>query len=73
MARKSVVTSDQSGIEIPEGTGARVTIRFNDQRKGVRVLDLTDQEAEKLGGRMGKSRGRRPIPPAQKPSAGSPS
>ena len=60
MARKNVLISDQSGVEIAEGRGAVVTIRFRDQRKGVRVLDLTDEEAERLGGRHAKRRGRRP-------------
>ena len=60
VARKSVLISDQSGLEIPPGKGALVTIKFHDQRKGMRVLDLTDEEAERLGGRHAKRRGRRP-------------
>lgn len=60
MARKTVVISDQSGQEIQEGKGAKVTIKFDDLRKGVRELDLTEDEAEKLGGRAAKRRGRRP-------------
>lgn len=60
MSRKMMLVSDQSGQEIPEGKGAKVTIKFNDLRKGVRELDLTDDEAEKLGGRSAKRRGRRP-------------
>ncbi len=58
--QKRVLISDQSGETIPEGTGATVTIRFHDRRKGARVLDLTDQEAERLGGRHAKRRGRPP-------------
>jgi hypothetical protein len=58
--RKKVQSSDQSGAEIPDGTGALVTIRFRDKRKGVRVLDLTDAEAERLGGRQQAKRRRRP-------------
>ena len=54
------MVSDQSGAEILEGKGAHITIRFNDLRKGQRELDLTDEEAEKLGGRATKRRGRRP-------------
>jgi hypothetical protein len=42
-----------SGEEIPEGKGAVV-------RKGVRELDVTDSEAERLGGRQVARRGRRP-------------
>lgn len=60
MARKEVFVSDKSGAEIPEGTGAHVTVKFNDARKGVRVLDVTDEEAEALGGRSVKRRGRPP-------------
>lgn len=64
MAKKNVFVSDQSGAEIPEGTGAAVTIKYNDARKGIRVLDLTDAEAEALGGRQIKRRGRPPKPVA---------
>lgn len=60
MARKTVMVSDQSGKEIAEGKGAKVTIKFNDLRRGTRELDLTDEEAEKLGGRNVKRRGRKP-------------
>ena len=60
MARKTIRVSDQSGTEIPEGKGATVRISFTDQRKGVRELDLTDAEAERLGGRPVARRGRRP-------------
>ena len=60
MARKNVFVSDQSGDEIPEGTGAVITIKFNDARRQPRVLDVTDEEAEALGGRMVKRRGRPP-------------
>ena len=60
MARKTVLVSDMSGAEIPEGKGATVRIVFHDARKGARELDLTDAEAEKLGGRQVKRRGRRP-------------
>ena len=60
MARKTVLVSDMSGAEIPEGKGATVRITFRDARKGVRELDVTDDEAEKLGGRSVARRGRRP-------------
>ena len=55
-----VFVSDRSGAEIPEGKGATVRITFADARKGVRELDLTDAEAEQLGGRAVARRGRRP-------------
>jgi hypothetical protein len=60
LAKKTVRVSDQSGEEIPDGKGAVVRITFNDARKGSRELDLTDAEAEKLGGRQTKRRGRKP-------------
>jgi integrase len=61
MARKTVRVSDHSGAEIPDGKGATVRITFADARKGVRELDLTDAEAERLGGRAVARRGRRPV------------
>jgi hypothetical protein len=60
MARKTIRVSDRSGEEIQEGKGATVRITFADARKGVRELDLTDKEAEELGGRPVARRGRRP-------------
>jgi hypothetical protein len=60
MARKVIRVSDQSGEEIPEGKGATVRVTFTDARKGSRELDLTDAEAERLGGRPVARRGRRP-------------
>lgn len=60
MARKTIRVSDISGQEIPEGKGATIRITFADARKGVRELDVTDQEADQLGGRAVARRGRRP-------------
>jgi hypothetical protein len=60
MAKKTVLVSDRSGAEIAEGKGATVKITFRDARKGVRELDLTDAEAEALGGRQVARRGRKP-------------
>lgn len=60
MAKKEVFVSDRSGAEIPHGTGASVTIKFHDAKKGIRVLDITDAEADELGGRQVKRRGRPP-------------
>ncbi len=62
MAKKTILVSDMSGEAIPDGKGAAVRISFRDARKGVRELDLTDAEAEKLGGRQVARRGRRPKP-----------
>jgi len=60
VARKTIRVSDKSGQEIAEGKGAVVRITFADSRKGVRELDLTDSEAEALGGRAVARRGRKP-------------
>jgi hypothetical protein len=60
MARKTVLVSDISGEEIQDGKGATVRITFRDARKGVRELDVTDEEAETFGGRSVARRGRRP-------------
>jgi hypothetical protein len=60
MARKTVRVSDMSGEEIPDGKGAVVRITFSDARRGSKELDLTDSEAERLGGRQVARRGRRP-------------
>jgi hypothetical protein len=60
MARKTVRVSDINGEEIPEGRGATVRITFADARRGARELDVTDAEADKLGGRQVARRGRKP-------------
>jgi hypothetical protein len=60
VARKTVRVSDISGAEIPDGKGAVVRVTYSDARKGSRELDVTDAEAEKLGGRVVKRRGRKP-------------
>jgi hypothetical protein len=60
MAKKTVRVSDVSGEEIPDGRGATVRVTFADARRGSRELDMTDAEAEKLGGRVVARRGRRP-------------
>jgi hypothetical protein len=60
MARRTVLVSDMSGEEIAEGKGATIRITYRDARKGVRELDVTDREADELGGRQVARRGRRP-------------
>jgi hypothetical protein len=60
VARKTVLVSDISGQEIEDGKGATVRITFRDARRGVRELDVTDEEAEQFGGRAVARRGRRP-------------
>ena len=62
MARRTIKVSDLSGSEIEEGKGASVSIRFDDARRGTIVLDVTADEAERMGekGRRQARRGRRP-------------
>ena len=62
MAKKTIHISDLSGKEVPDGKGATISIKFTDARKGMYVLDVTDQEAEDLGqkGRKQARRGRKP-------------
>jgi hypothetical protein len=60
MAKKTIRVSDISGTEIPDGKGATIRVTFADARKGVRELDVTDAEADKLGGRSVARRGRKP-------------
>ena len=60
MAKKTIRISDISGAEIHEGKGATIRITFADARRGSRELDVTDEEAEKLGGRTTGRRGRKP-------------
>ena len=62
LARKTVLVSDMSGKEIPEGKGATIRITSRVARKGVLELDVTDEEAEGLAakGRAVARRGRRP-------------
>jgi hypothetical protein len=62
MARRTVLVSDLSGHEIPDGKGATVTISFRDAGRGTIVLDVTDREAEQMGakGRRQARRGRKP-------------
>lgn len=62
MAKRTIYVSDKSGTPIEEGQGAKVTIKFNDARRGIRELDVTNTEAEELGdgGRTVARRGRKP-------------
>jgi hypothetical protein len=59
MARRTVLVSDLSGRSI-SGRAATITIKFTDARKGVYLLDVTEEEAEELGskGRKQARRGR---------------
>lgn len=61
MAKRTVFVSDLSGDQITDGKAARITINFQDARKGTYVLDVTEEEAEELGkkGRKQARRGRK--------------
>ena len=59
MARKTIFVSDMSGETI-DGPHAVITIKFSDGRRHNRILDVTVEEAEQLGGREVKRRGRKP-------------
>jgi hypothetical protein len=62
MARKTVLVSDLSGKEIPDGQGATVTISYHDARRGVVKLDVNANEVDDLArtGVKQARRGRRP-------------
>lgn len=48
MALETIRRSDASGKAIPDGTGARVRVMFNDKSKDDLRADLTDDEIKKL-------------------------
>lgn len=54
----TVVVCDSCGADIPEGTGASMTLNFADRRKGRQVADLCDAHAGELPGTHQKARGR---------------
>jgi hypothetical protein len=62
VARKTVLVSDLSGEEIPDGDGAKVRITFTDARRGTIELDVSAEEAKAMGakGRQVARRGRKP-------------
>lgn len=63
MAQKKIIVSDVDGTPIEDGTGATVRVVFNDARRGVREMDVTDEQAETILGdnaRSVKRRGRKP-------------
>lgn len=48
MAVETIRKSDASGDEIPEGTGARIRVLFNDPKRVDLRADLTDDEVARL-------------------------
>jgi hypothetical protein len=69
MAKRTVFVSDISGDQISEGKAARITINFQDARKGTYLLDVTEQEAEELG-KKGTKQARRERKPKAAASSG---
>jgi hypothetical protein len=62
VARKTVLVSDVSGKEIPDGDGATVTVKFQDARRGTIVMDVTNEEGSEIA-RNGRKQARRGRPP----------
>jgi hypothetical protein len=62
MARKTIFVSDLTGNAIDEKNAAKVTITYNDARKGQVVLDVNADEIADLAAKGTKQarRGRRP-------------
>lgn len=60
MAKKTIRVSDKSGMSIPDNSGATVRIVYADARRGVKELDVTNEEADQMaeGGRQVQRRGR---------------
>jgi hypothetical protein len=62
VARKTVYVSDLTGNTIDERNGAKLTIAYNDARRGTVVLDVNADEVDELArkGRKQARRGRKP-------------
>lgn len=60
MAKRTIIVSDLSDVEVPEGEGALVRVTYFGSEKG-RELHITKQEADELlaGGREFTKRGRK--------------
>jgi len=62
VARKTVLISDLTGVEISEREAAKVTITYADARRGQIVLDVNASEVDDLASKGVKQarRGRKP-------------
>ena len=63
MAKKTVLVSDLSGVEIEDGKGATMRVTYHDARRGAKEMDVTADEADKLLGGKARAvarRGRKP-------------
>lgn len=55
----TVVVCDRCGADIPDGEGARVSVNYNDRRKGRVIADYCDTHASELPGTRQKAHGRK--------------
>ena len=62
MARRTIIVSDLTGVEIDDRDAAQVVIKYADARRGQVVLDVNAREVEDLAGKGTKQarRGRKP-------------
>ena len=62
MAKRTILVSDLSGVEIDEKNAAKLTIVYADARRGQVVLDVNVSEVEELAAKGVRQarRGRKP-------------
>ncbi len=62
MARRTIIVSDLTGVEIAENQAAQLIIKYADARRGQVVLDVNADEVAELAAKGVKQarRGRRP-------------
>ena len=62
MAKRTILVSDLSGVEIDEKNAAKLTIVYADARRGQVVLDVNASEVEELAAKGVRQarRGRKP-------------
>ena len=62
MAKRTILVSDLSGVEIDEKNAAKLTIVYGDLRRGQVVLDVNASEVEELAAKGVRQarRGRKP-------------
>jgi hypothetical protein len=65
MARRQIVVSDFTGREVEPGAGAKITVTFDDRRRGIVTADarLDDDLLKQIttAGRAQRRRGRKPV------------
>lgn len=62
MAKRTILVSDLTGVEIDEKDAAKLTIVYRDARRGQVVLDVNASEVEELAAKGVRQarRGRKP-------------